>query len=188
MQNMINNVYDSLKTSTENIARKLKKLAELETLEKSGIYSHEYLNGHIRPEMFALRREIEQDKAAAISGAKGIVEKFQDELREKDCLNPADITQDAVLFTSGVKLKRRDVEAILARNKDNPTMTQMALRFAQENNIDLGRKIYVGHEREIQDAGGVSRAVDYYSRWITEPNALAMLDKFFSVDGESEEE
>lgn len=188
MQNMINSVYDSLKTSTEDLAKKTKKLVELEALERSKIYSHEYLNGHIRPEMFALRREIEHDKKEALANAKGIVEKFQDELREKDCLNPADITQDAVLFTSGVKLKARDVEAILARNKGNRTMEQMALRFTQENNIDLGRKIYVGHESEIQEAGGVSRAVDYFGRWITEPNALAMLDRFFSTEGESVEE
>ena len=161
---------------------------ELEKLEKSGIYSLQYVNHHLRPKIFELRREIEQDKRAAVASAKGIVEKFQNELREKDCLNPADITQDAVLFTSGVKLKARDVEAILRRNAGNATMEQLALRYAEENNVDMGKKIYIGHQAEIQQAEGVTSAINYFSNWITAPNALAMLDKFFSVDGESGEE
>lgn len=183
MQDMINNVYNTLKTSTAELHKKIAEYNALKEKEKSGIYSREYLEKNVRPKMAELKREIERDKAAAISGAKGIVAAYQDELRDKDNLHPEDITEDAKLFTAGIKLKRRDIEAILARNQDNATMTQIALRYAEENGVDLGRdkKYYYGHQAEIQEAEGVTGAVSYYDRWIDKPNAGEMLNKFFGV-------
>lgn len=184
MQDMINNVYNTLKTSTAELHKKIAEYNALKEKEKSGIYSREYLEKNVRPKMTELKREIERDKEAAISGAKGIVAAYQDELRDMDNLHPEDITEDAKLFTAGIKLKRRDIEAILARNQDNATMTQIALRYAEENGVDLGRKLYIGHQAEIQEAGGVASAVDYYNRWIDKPNAGEMLNKFFGVTEE----
>lgn len=185
MEKMICDVYTSLKNDTESLTKKLKELEELEKLEKSGIYSLQYVNNHLRPKIFELRREIEQDKRAAVASAKGIVAVYQDKLRDADNLHVEDLTEDAKLFTAGIKLRARDIEAILRRNAGNATMQQIALRYAEENGVDLGRRHYIGHQAEIQEAGGVSRAIDYYSRWVDQPNALAMLDKFFSVEGES---
>lgn len=181
MQNMMNNVYSSLKENTAAIAGKIAEYRKLEAQEKSGDYSREYLEKKLRPQMLELKHSIERDKEAALSGARGIVEAYQNELRDKDNLHPEDITEDAKLFTAGIKLNRRDIEAILERNKENATMTQIALRYAEENGVDLGRKIYIGHQAEIQQAGGVKSAIDYYAKWIDKDNAGDMLNKFFNV-------
>lgn len=184
MQDMINNVYNTLKTSTAELHKKIAEYNALTEKEKSGVYSREYLEKNVRPKMAELKREIERDKEAAISGAKGIVAAYQDELRDMDNLHPEDITEDVKLFTAGIKLKARDIEAILSRNQGNATMEQIALRYAEENGVDLGRKLYNGHQAEIQEAGGVASAVDYYNRWIDKPNAGEMLNKFFGVTEE----
>lgn len=186
MQDMINNVYNTLKTSTAELHKKIAEYNALKEKEKSGVYSREYLEKNVRPKMAELKHSIERDKEAAISGAKGIVAAYQDELRDMDNLHPEDITEDVKLFTAGIKLKARDIEAILSRNQDNATMTQIALRYAEENGVDLGRdkKYYYGHRAEIQQAGGVANAVDYYNRWIDKPNAGEMLNKFFGVTEE----
>ena len=185
MQDMINNVYNTLKTSTAELHKKIAEYNALKEKEKSGIYSREYLEKNVRPKMAELKREIERDKAAAISGAKGIVAAYQDELRDKDNLHPEDITEDAKLFTSGIKLKAKDINAILARNQGNATMEQMAIRYAEENGVDLGRNVhYIGHQAQIREAGGVSSAVHYYGRWIDKPNAEVILNKFFQVSEE----
>ena len=186
MQDMIDNVYNTLKTSTAELHKKIAEYNALKEKEKSGVYSREYLEKNVRPKMAELKHAIERDKEAAISGAKDIVAAYQGELRDMDNLHPEDITEDAKLFAAGIKLNARDIEAILARNQDNATMTQIALRYAEENGVDLGRdkKYYYGHQAEIQEAGGVANAVDYYNRWIDKPNAGEMLNKFFGVTEE----
>lgn len=184
MQRMINSVYNTLKAGTAGLQKKLNEYEILTKQEKSGIFSKEYLEKEIRPRIKELRHSIEKDKAATISSARDIVKAYQDELREKDILRAEDITEDARLFTAGIKLNKQDLEAILARNTDNPTMTQIALRYAQENKIDLGGKVYVGHQAEIQRADGIASIVDYYNRWIDDPDAGNMLNKFFGVSGE----
>ena len=184
MQNMIDNVYSTLKTSTANIQKKVAEYRTLEEKERSGVYSADYVRTTLRPKMRELKESIERDKAAAISGAKGIITAYQDELRDKDNLHPEDITEDAKLFTAGIKLKKRDIEAILARNQDNATMTQIALRYAEENGIDLGRdkKYYYGHQAEIQEAEGVTSILHYYEKWIDQDNAGKILDRFFGIE------
>ena len=187
MQNMINDVYTALKTSTANIQKKIAEYRAMEEKEKSGVYSADYVRTTLRPKMRELRDSIERDKAAAISGARDIVTAYQDELRDKDNLHPEDITEDAKLFTAGVRLTARDINAILARNEGNGTMEQLALRYASENGIDIGRKYYYGHQREIQEAEGVTGILHYYEKWIDKDNAGKMLDRFFGIEPAGQE-
>ena len=187
MKTMIHNVYSSLKKDTAEIADKVALYNAFTYKETSGRYSEEYLNTEIRPKLYDLRLAIEQDKEAAIANAKGIVRAFQAEIRDKDNLHPEDITEDAKLFTCGVKLTARDIEAILARNKGNGTMEQLAFRYAEENGVDLGGRRYYGHQPEIQATVNVENTIDYYARWIDKPDAGNMLTKFFRTLGEEPE-
>ena len=186
MEDMVRNVYFSLKESTAEIAEKIKEFNDLDTKMKDVKYSPDYKQKKIFPKMRELKLAIERDKEAALNAANALVEDYQNKLRDLDNLHPEDITEDAKLFTAGIKLKARDIEAILARNQDNATMTQIALRYAEENGVDLGRdkKYYYGHQAEIQEAEGVTSAVSYYDRWIDKPNAGEMLNKFFGVTEE----
>lgn len=187
MDNLLNSVYSSLKKDTAEISDKLALYNAFKNKETSGRYTEEYLNAEVRPKMFDLKREIERDKEAAIANAKGIVRAFQAEIRDKDNLHPEDITEDAKLFSCGVKLTARDIEAILSRNKGNGTMEQLAFRYAEENGVDLGGRRYIGHQTEIQTAGSVEGTINYYARWIDKPTAEIMLDKFFPGMGEDTE-
>lgn len=182
MQNMINDVYTALKTSTAGIQKKVAEYRAMEEKEKSGVYSADYVHNTLRPKMRELKDSIGRDKAAAISGARDIVTAYQDELRDKDNLHPEDITEDAKLFTAGVRLTARDIKAILARNEGNGTMEQLAIRYASENGIDIGRKYYYGHQREIQEAEGVTGILHYYEKWIDKDNAGTILDRFFGIE------
>ena len=185
MQDMVRNVYFSLKESTAEIAEKIKEYNDLDTKMKDVKYSPDYKQKKIFPKMRELKLAIERDKEAALNAANALVEDYQNKLRDLDNLHPEDITEDAKLFTSGIKLKAKDINAILARNQGNATMEQMAIRYAEENGVDLGRNVhYIGHQAQIREAGGVSSAVHYYGRWIDKPNAEAMLNKFFQVSEE----
>ena len=185
MKDMVRNVYFSLKERTAGIQEKVAEYNKLAEMEKSGKYSGQYLNKSLLPQMRELKTAIERDKEAALNAANALVEDYQNKLRDLDNLHPEDITEDAKLFTSGIKLKAKDINAILARNQGNATMEQMAIRYAEENGVDLGRNVhYIGHQAQIREAGGVSSAVHYYGRWIDKPNAEVILNKFFQVSEE----
>lgn len=181
MGNIVETVYTNLKESTEGIAEKVSAYNKLVEMEKSGNYTAQMIQNDIRPKRYGLKNDIEKDKEAAISKANALVRAYQDELREKDNLRPEDITEDAKLFNVGVKLKPRDVEAIISRNADNPTMVQLALRYAEENGIDIGKRFYVGHQAQIREAENLLGVIHYYANWIDQDNAFRMLDKFFGI-------
>jgi len=181
MEALLRKVYANLKEGTAELHATMEEYNKLVEKEKSGMYSREYLEKEVRPKLVTAKRAIEEAKEAALSNARAIVRAYQDELRDKDNLHPEDITEDVKLLNAGIKLNKRDIEAILSRNQDNATMTQIALRYAEENKIDLGRTLYIGHQAEIQQAGGVDSTIDYYARWIDKPNAEEMLNKFFNA-------
>lgn len=182
MKDLVKNVYDNLKESTAALAGKIEEYRTLETLEKSGIYSDRYLNGTLRPKMKDLKASIEKDKGAAIASARSLVEDYKNELRDLDNLHPEAMTEDAKFFTAGVNLNRRDLEAILSRNEGNATMEQMTLRYAEEHGVDMGRRLYTGHQAEIQEAENINGAIDTFSKWIDQDNGGAVLDQIFTAD------
>lgn len=183
MENVANNVYNSLKESTAGIAKKIEECNALEEKAKSGRYSAQALQNEIYPQRDSLKREISGDTARALESAKAIVREYQEEMRKADRLNPADITDDVKLFTAGITLNAEDILGILERNQGNATMAQLALRYVKEHNIDMGenRMIYTGHTEEIQGGDNLIGIINTYGRWIDKKNAPEMLDKFFSI-------
>lgn len=183
MKEIINSVYNSLKESTAEIAGKCAECESLEAMAKSGRYSNKTLQTEIYPKRDALKREIENASARALSRATALVRDYQEEMRKADNLNPADITDDVKLFTAGIKLKARDIEGILERNKGNATMTQIALRYAEENGVDMGNRspLFIGHSQQIQGGENLISTINTYGRWINTPKAGEMLNKFFNI-------
>ena len=183
MQEITNKVYNSLKESTAEIAGKCAEYDRLVEKAKSGRYSQEALTKEIYPKRDALKREIADDSARALEKATALVRDYQEEMRRADNLNPADITDDVKLFTAGIKLKARDIQGIIERNQGNATMLQIALRYAEENGVDMGsnRPLYIGHSQQIQGGENLIGVINIYGRWINTPRAAEMLDKFFNV-------
>lgn len=184
MQEMVKNVYGSLKESSEMISEMRKAYNDLDDKIKSGRYSETAIRGELMPQQETLRRDIRRASEKAIDKAKVFVIDYQEQLKAADNLNPDDITDDVKLFNTGVKLTARDIEAIYARNRGNATMEQLTLRYAEQNGIDLGRDrpIFYGHRIEIQEAENVLSLVERFEQWINTPQALEMLKKYFNVE------
>ena len=177
-------VYDTLKEATKAIANLKAELNKLSEKAESGMYSEKALINDIRPKMNEIKRQIETSASKAAEDAKGLVTAYKLNMKEADSLKGSEITEDAALFSAGVKLTAEDILAILNRNEGNATMQQLAIRYAAENKIDIGDVIYVGHTKEMHEADGINSAISYYAGWIDKDNALDMLDRFFSVTDE----
>lgn len=180
---MINNeIYDLLKTRTAEIRESVEELAETDERIKSGRYTPDYVNKELYPKRNALRSQLDQAIEATGRDARKLVADYQERLRAEDELDPAAITDDIKLLTAGVPLLPRDIIAMLNRNAGNKTMTQLALRYAKEHELNLGKTYYIGNAQKIQDAETILPTVDLYCRnWIRSDKAAEMLDKFFGV-------
>lgn len=173
-------VYNALAISTAEIGKKVEALAKLEEKMRSGRYSQK-TNDEFFFKTVALRREIESDSNTAIEDAKAIVEQYRRDAAKLNNLDPAQLTDDVKLLQSGIILLPRDIQAMLERNNGNRTMTQIILRFAEANDIDVGNTVFMEGKQEEETAKNIDEVLHYYAKWIGKPNAKKMLDKFFHV-------
>ena len=180
MTNIVKDVYKALAADTEEIAKEVRDLDALETEIRNERYSQRALREEIYPRRDTLREELAQHCEAALNRSRGLVAQYRAEAAELDNLNPDDLTDDLKLLQSGVPLLPRDVQAILKRSAGNRTMTQLALRYAEDHGIDVGGTVYVGGEAERQTADGLDTIISIYKGWIDKPNAMEMLNQFFS--------
>lgn len=180
--NIVQTVFDSLEADTHEINKTRTEYAALDAKIKEGRYSNQTLQKEIYPKRDELKRQIESGCASAIEKAKWLVAQYREDAERLNDLDPSAITDDIKLLTAGVPLLPRDINAILTRNKDNRTMTQLALRYAKEHNIDMKGTYYIGGEAEKETARNLDGIVDYYARWIDKENAHEMLRKFFYGD------
>lgn len=178
--NIFQTVFDSLEADTTELDKLRTEYAALEAKIKEGRYSDQTLAKEIYPKRDALRRQISDSSARAIEKAKGIVNQYRQEAERLDDLDPAAITDDIKLLQAGIPLLPRDINAILERNKGNRTMTQLALRYAEEHGVEVNVH-YVGGQAEKENADSLDGIISYYARWIDKDNAHNMLRKFFNV-------
>ena len=68
---------------------------------------------------------------------------------------------------------------MLERNRENRTMLQMILRYAEKNGIDAGGAKHVGGEAELESAKRLEGLADIYRKWLTTNDAKIMLAKIF---------
>ena len=180
--NIVQTVFDTLEARTAEIAATRAEYDKMEEKAKSGRYSPQALTQDIYPKRDALRAKIQDDSAKAIREAGALVAQYRADAAELDCLDPAQITDDIKLLQSGITLRPRDIEAILKRNSENRTMTQIVLRYAQDHKIDV-KAYYSGGDEEEKTARGLENVLYYYKNWIDKPNAMDMLHKFFNMEG-----
>ena len=170
-------VYNSLKNSAKEIAEARKALADIETKMKSGHFTPQYIDEYLRPKRDTLARSIETMKDSAMAKAQEIADRYSVLYTRMDDLNPADITDDAKLFNLGVKLNARDIESILERNKGNATMTQLALRYAEQNDINVDYS-FTGHSQEVESMENLKSIAYLYRKWIDKEDAESVLDQY----------
>jgi len=178
-KNIVQTVYSTLEEATKDLTPTRDELEALEGEIRSGRYSSHVMQHEIYPKRDALKSTLQGKRDAAISKAHALVAQYRQDAAELDNLDPADLTDDIKLFQSGIVLLSRDIEAVLKRNAGNRTMTQIALRYAKEHDIDMKGTFYIGGEAERQNADNLDTLIRYYERWIDKENALQMLDAFF---------
>lgn len=183
MENIYQAVYDTLSEGTENLREQKDSLKRLEEKVDSGRYSSTTLQREVYPKRDELKRSIRGEADKIIDNAKNMIAEHEEELRKLDVLNPSDITDDVRLFSSGIVLNANDIKGILERNKENRTMTQIALRYAEAHNIEVD-VMYNKSSNVIRELDGLKEAVSRYSRWIDKDNASTILNQFFGVTEE----
>lgn len=174
-------VYDSLKSSTEKLEEQKSAVADLAERVNSGRYSAAAIKD-FNEQIAALRWDIRNAGDAAIDEARQLVDEFELTARKEMRLNPAELMPDEIaLLNCGVRLTEADIEAMIERCAGNKTMMQIINRYAKERNIDIQQHGFPEFKAKMDDAQAVRGVLDYYRRWITEGNAMVMLDKFFNV-------
>lgn len=181
-ENIIQTVYETLDARTDDIIGMGVACKEIEKKINSGRYSQKTIDNELTPKLNELQDSYEKACINALDEAKSLVSKFREDNARANQLNPAELTDDVKLLQSGIILKPRDIEGMLERNVGNRTMTQVILRYAEENKIALGRTYYTGGQEEEETARSLDNILYYYARWINKPNAKEMLNKFFHVD------
>jgi hypothetical protein len=173
-------IYNDLKTSTNEIASVIAERDKLSADISSGRYSGDAIQKELEPQLIDARLKANRMIHDALQGAKNKVAQFRKDVASENNLNPADLTDDIKLLQPGIVLMERDIDGMLERNKDNKTMVQVILRYADEHNIKVNR-VYAGGTEEETIANNLDTILRYYENWIDKPDALVMLDKFFGV-------
>lgn len=178
--NIVRDVYESLKSSTKEIGKVVLERDRLEEKIKSGRYTREALQSEIYPELDRLKARVRDGVTDALAAARGLVKQYEADIETLNDLDPAEITDDIKLLQAGVPLLPNDIKAILRRNSTNRTMTQLALRYAAEHGINTGGVFYIGGQQEAETAKNLYNLIDIYAKYIDKPDGVEMLNKFFS--------
>lgn len=178
--NITQNVYDHLKDSAEKIGKTVEERDTMNDLIKSGRFTQQALRDELYPKRDSLNREIDGAKREAIDAARKMIAEYREENQRAQRLDPAELTDDVKLMQPGIKLLRRDIEAILERNANNRTMTQLALRYAKDNGIDMGGTMYTGGSVEEATAQKLENVLFYFEKYLGRKDAIQMLDRFMN--------
>ncbi|SFB86816.1 hypothetical protein [Butyrivibrio sp. YAB3001] len=158
--------YEDLKTLVDNARNECKRKAEeynkLKAARESKQYNIEYLRQNILPKMDSLSKEIESIKENVRKESKRLSELKKKEVKANEVIKPEELTEDAKLLQNGLILKENDIAGILERNSNNRTMTQLAIRYANEHNLKID-KMYLPDDTSIYDSanGAISKIADW---------------------------
>lgn len=150
-----------------NFAEYQSKKTEYDKLtqdKKSGEYTADYIAKEITPKQYALKQAMDSIQKKASNDVKELTEEMRIHLRGLDALNPNEITDDVKILNSGVKLTKNDLQSIIDKNPTNRTMTQLALRYASENNIDMGLT-YNNAESEMKTYESIEQVANVVIKW-----------------------
>ncbi|MBO7283830.1 MAG: hypothetical protein J6U71_02060 [Bacteroidales bacterium] len=185
--NMTTQVYNLVKGRLQDLDYKKALLNGLNTKISSSDYSAEKKQS-MQAEAYELKRSLAMSADDIIRDANKLIDGLLDDVERENRLDPAQITEDIKLLQPGIILRQEDIEAILERNKDNKTMVQIALRYADEHKISPKGTYYIGGQQEREEAKALESTLDIYRKYIPQENASVMLDKFFGVYGVSGED
>lgn len=176
-------VYESLSAATDSIAKTMEQSAAVTEAIRSGKYSRAELEKTYYPKSTELTLKIRHDSEDAIRNAHRIVAEYRQECEARnDTLDSSMINDDAKLLQAGINLTEKDIDDLLERNADNPTMTQIIMRYAKERKIRISGRHIDRQQEENRMCDGVDAIISMYQKWIRHPKGREMLDRFFTED------
>lgn len=181
MENIMSSIVSDLEARTNELAPAIEKAAKLEADIKSGRYTQKAIKDELLPARDAARAQIEAAQEAARNAVVEKINAHITDLERMDALNPAELTDDCKLLSSGIALTESDIRFMLERNAKNRSMAQIILRYAKEHGIKTD-VAYVDHSEAINNARAFPALAN---RWIkdymTTPQALEVLHQMFGV-------
>ena len=174
-------VFKSLDESLNDIEKEVAEESRLAEAMQSGRYSSQALHNEIMPKRDEVHTRVKRMSYDALQKANNLISGYEKEVEASNQLNPEEITDDIKLLQAGIILKPRDIQGMLERNRENRTMLQIILRYAEEHKIDTGGTWYTGGRSELNEAKALKGVLQIYEKWITTKQAREMLYKFFNV-------
>ena len=170
--------YEDVSASVRKYAEDMRlasgEIRDLEEMKKSGKYAAEYILKSIDPKIMTLKQKIEKLKISSENSINEMCEQYRRELLDEDSLKGSELTEDAKLLNSGMKLSKKDLDAMLRRNDGNKTMEQLICRYADENNIDLGI-VYTGNNPTLAKLKAIPYVTGVALKWYDQPD---LVEKF----------
>ena len=140
----------------------------------SKMFSAEYVENELRPEIKRLKKESAEEEKRLIERLCEMCNSYITELNSADDLKPNSLTADIQLLQTGITLTERDIEAMLKRNADNRTMSQILLRYAEEHNIETGM-VYEGNKPLIESVEALAGTIPTVVKWHNRPDVFDKL-------------
>lgn len=140
----------------------------------SKMFSAEYVENELRPEIKRLKKESAEEEKRLIERLCAMCNSYITELNSADDLKPNSLTADIQLLQTGITLTERDIEAMLKRNADNRTMSQILLRYAEEHNIETGM-VYEGNKPLIESVEALAGTIPTVVKWHNRPDVFDKL-------------
>lgn len=174
-------IYDDLTERVEAAAPIVQKIAQLRKDIESGRFSDKAIKDELTPALSNASVQLSRAKDEAKLSTQRLVNQCIEALKDEDTLNPADLTDDVKLLTSGLQLTPRDIKVMLERNKTNRTMSLAILRYAREHDIETGT-VYVGNEQHIAALREFPSLVNaYVDHYMGMADAREMLTRMFGI-------
>ena len=151
----------------------------------SGYYSQEAITKDLKPQFNAAKTELEKAGHEAILSARALIDQHRAEVKAAERLDPAEIDDgDMKLLNTGL-LEESDIEEMLTRHSGNRTMSTLAQRYAKNHGIKISQEVRarlgVEHNAAIAEIEAVNEAVTAFEKWITKPDSVQILNRFFGI-------
>lgn len=159
-----NEFYTSIITTTKKIRSDLcEAQEEFDALriesDNAKKYTPEFIRNEIVPKMNEVKSRMETLREDGNKKIRQICDDYIKQLEGEDRLNPEQINDNEMkLLNSGITLTRKDIDAMLERNKGNQTMEQLIIRYCEDHDINPG-VYYIGNRYVISSVNAVPDAV-----------------------------
>lgn len=110
-----------------------------EKLNHSKRYSADYIRDKLRPMQRNLERQLRDAHGWARDEVEKLTANYMAEIQAQNHLDGAALTDDAKLFSVGVKLRDSDLEKLFDKYNGNFTMQRLVCDYAQQNDVKINR-------------------------------------------------